>query len=264
MKKLYLAAAEEKAGKTSLAVGLARAFLERGGNVAWRKPVGWASTYRLGRPFDRDAEVVAAARGAGAGTRRGDPPCLASTGGGVGEDRVRVGRCGRLPDPRGTGVAGKGAPLRPVGSRHRWAPVRPHPGCRPLSRRTDRPTVDRILACVRLVRDEARLLGVVINEVSADTELDEVRGYVVPFLEERGVPVLGVIPFERRLRAVQVGTVVEELGVDVETAPISRPRPLPSPGYGFSSSRAGSGPSRPSSPAPPNVGSPWPWPLRTP
>ena len=63
MRALYLAAVEEKAGKTSLAVGLARACAARGLAVAYRKPVGWASTYRQGRQFDRDAEVVAKALG---------------------------------------------------------------------------------------------------------------------------------------------------------------------------------------------------------
>ena len=219
MKKLYLAAAEEKAGKTSLAVGLARALLDRGGSVTWRKPVGWASTYRLGRPFDRDAEVVAAALGI-----EGDPAELVPVLGG------ETPRAWRPPE----GAWERIESVLDVAADYLILEGREWLGRGLLSGLSDlaiarrlsapilvvacyrgEPTVDRILASVRLIRDEARLLGVVINEVSADTELDEVRGYVVPFLEERGVPVLGVIPFERRLRAVQVGTVLEELGVDV-------------------------------------------------
>jgi len=219
MKKLYLAAVEEKAGKTSLAVGLARALMGRGLSVAYRKPVGWAGTYREGRPFDRDAEVVAGALGI-----LGDVEELVSVLGG------EMPRAWRPPEgawERIEAVADLAADVLILEGRE-WlgrgllsglsdcaiasrlsAPILL------LSRYRGEASVDRILAGVRLIGGEARLLGVVINEVSADTELEEVRGYVVPFLEERGVPVLGVLPFERRLRAVRVRDVLEALGVEV-------------------------------------------------
>jgi len=219
MRALYLAAVEEKAGKTSLAVGLARACAARGLKVAYRKPVGWATTYRQGRPFDRDAEVVARALGltespeelvpvlAGETPRAWRPPegaweriLKAKEASGdllLLEGRQWVGR-GLLSGLSDPAIAGRlSAPVLLV------------------ARYRGEPTVDRLLAALKLLSGEAQLLGAVLNEVSPDTELAEVRGYVVPFLEERGVPVLGVLPFERQLRAVRVGTVVEELGAEV-------------------------------------------------
>ncbi|HDC92184.1 MAG TPA: hypothetical protein ENF15_00260, partial [Candidatus Acetothermia bacterium] len=60
--RVYFAAAEEKAGKTAVILGLSQLL---GDGVRYLKPVGWANTYRSGRPFDRDGEVVAAALGLG-------------------------------------------------------------------------------------------------------------------------------------------------------------------------------------------------------
>ena len=219
MKALYLAAVEEKAGKTSLAVGLARACSDQGLRVAYRKPVGWASTYREGRPFDRDAQVVVDALGlsqepeelvpvlGGEAPRAWRPPegawgrILAvrevETDLLILEGRRWIGRgfLSGLSDPA---IAGRlSAPVLLV------------------ARYQGEPTVDRLLAAGRLLSGEAQLLGAVLNQVSADTKLEEVRGYVVPLLEERGVPVVGVLPFERRLRAVRVELVVEELGAEV-------------------------------------------------
>ncbi len=219
MKGLYLAAVEEKAGKTSLAVGLARALRARGLEVTYRKPVGWASTFREGKPFDRDAEVVAQALGLPE-----EPGELVTLLGGevprawwapegaweqilalkelpaqlvLLEGRQWVGR-GLLSGLSDPALAGRlSAPVILI------------------SRYQGEASVDRILAAACLLGEGAALAGVVLNQVSADTELAEVRGYVVPWLEERGVPVLGVLPFERRLRAVPVRLVVEELGAEL-------------------------------------------------
>ncbi|NOX44708.1 MAG: hypothetical protein GXO72_03075, partial [Caldiserica bacterium] len=62
MKRVYFAAVEEKAGKTSLILGIGGLI---SGGVRYLKPVGRANTYRNGRPFDRDAEVVAEVLGLG-------------------------------------------------------------------------------------------------------------------------------------------------------------------------------------------------------
>jgi BioD-like phosphotransacetylase family protein len=219
MKAIYLAAVEEKAGKTSLAVGLGRLLGERGLAVSYRKPVGWASTYHGGRPFDGDAVVMAKALSLSESPEELVPVLAWETPRAwrppegawerilalrdveaevlILEGRKWLGR-GLLSGLSDMAIAGRlGAPILLVASYR------------------GEPTVDRLLAARRLVGNEARVVGVVLNEVSADTELAEVRGYVAPFLEERELPVLGVIPFERRLRTVPVGAVVRELGAEI-------------------------------------------------
>ncbi|MFO8034123.1 MAG: AAA family ATPase [Candidatus Bipolaricaulota bacterium] len=215
MNKLYVAAVEEKAGKTFLAVGLCRALAARGGTCSYCKPVGRANIYRQGRPFDRDGEVVAQALGlsvpeelvglvGGELPRSWTPPAgawerIESLAQGTADVLVLEGRewLGRgmfsgLWDA--TLAAHLEAPLLLV------------------ARYRGESTVDQVLTASRLVGDDAQLLGVVLNEVSVDTELEEVRAYVAPYLEETGIPVLGVVPFERRLRAVRIGHLVEALG----------------------------------------------------
>lgn len=219
MKKLYLAAVEAGVGKTLVSVGLARALGARGLSVDWRKPVGYANTYWHGRPFDRDAEVVSRALGL-----TQDPEALVPVLGGeaprawrppagawerieaslvteaevlILEGREWLGRglCSGLSD---VAIAAKFS-----------APILL------LARYQGEPTVDRVLGAVRLLGREAQPLGLVLNEISVDAELEEAQGLAAPFLEERGVPVLGMIPFERRLRTARLDHVVEALGGEV-------------------------------------------------
>ena len=56
-----------------------------------------------------------------------------------------------------------------------------------------------------------RLEGVIFNDV-ADTAYDTLETEVVPFLEGRGISVLGVLPTEEELAGVTVGDLADELG----------------------------------------------------
>ncbi|MFC6717283.1 phosphotransacetylase family protein [Natrialbaceae archaeon GCM10025810] len=69
--------------------------------------------------------------------------------------------------------------------------------------------VDDVLAAARKLGD--RLDGVLFNDV-ADAVYDELETDVVPFLEDRGVPVRGVLPSERMLSGVTVADLADELG----------------------------------------------------
>lgn len=74
--------------------------------------------------------------------------------------------------------------------------------------------VDRVLGEAERVGD--RLGGVVCNRVP-DTARDTLEGDVVPFLERRGVPVLGVLPRTPDLAGVTVGDLAEEIGAELLT-----------------------------------------------
>ncbi|MGQ9700252.1 MAG: AAA family ATPase [Candidatus Bipolaricaulaceae bacterium] len=217
MKKIYVAGVEEKAGKTGVIVGLVQVLRARGFQVAYRKPVGLARVYRSGRPADPDGEILGEVLGvpsedlipvlSGEAPRAWRPPMDAwervdratrlSADFLLLEGREWVGR-GLLSGLSDQALASKlSAPMLLV------------------AKYRGEPTVDAVLAAARIIGTEAQLLGVVLNQVSPEVELSEVQTYAAPFLEEKGVPVLGVIPFERRLQAVRVQEVLEALGAEI-------------------------------------------------
>jgi len=61
------------------------------------------------------------------------------------------------------------------------------------------------------------LTGVVINRVP-DHALDFVKNVAAPFLEGRGVPILGVLPNDRELAALSVGEIIRVLDAEVLTS----------------------------------------------
>lgn len=72
--------------------------------------------------------------------------------------------------------------------------------------------VDIIMAVQRYLGD--RLLGVVLNQVFA-SQVDHVQKSVTPFLEQHGVPVLGLIPHDAQIEAPSVQDVIEHIGATV-------------------------------------------------
>ncbi|WP_101296667.1 phosphotransacetylase family protein [Halegenticoccus soli] len=74
--------------------------------------------------------------------------------------------------------------------------------------------VDEVLAAADDFGD--RLAGVMFNRV-ADAAFDELETDVVPFLENRGVTVLGVLPRKRELAGVTIEGLADELGAEVAT-----------------------------------------------
>ncbi len=78
-----------------------------------------------------------------------------------------------------------------------------------VSRYESTHTIDTILSVRRYIGD--RLTGVLINQVETP-QLEFVQQRVAPFLESRGIPVLGILPRERFLASVTVHELLEHLG----------------------------------------------------
>ena len=74
--------------------------------------------------------------------------------------------------------------------------------------------LDGVLAAADDVGD--RLAGVLFNGVS-DAAYDEVETEIVPFLESKGIPVVGVVPRTQELAGVTVADLASELGADLVT-----------------------------------------------
>ncbi len=73
-------------------------------------------------------------------------------------------------------------------------------------------SVDAILTAQE--RLGSRLIGVCLNDISAQ-HMETVYGTVQPFLEAKGISVLGMLPRSNLLRAVSVGELVRQLGADI-------------------------------------------------
>jgi len=74
--------------------------------------------------------------------------------------------------------------------------------------------VDDALAAARRLGD--RLVGIIFNRVP-EAAYDEVESVVAPFLEGKGIPVVGVLPRDPDLAGVTVAELASELGVETLT-----------------------------------------------
>ncbi len=74
--------------------------------------------------------------------------------------------------------------------------------------------VDRILCDFKTIDDLDMIAGVILNEVP-DSEYEKVTELVVPFLENRGITVFGVIPQDATLRSVTISDIIEDLHGEV-------------------------------------------------
>lgn len=61
-----------------------------------------------------------------------------------------------------------------------------------------------------------KFLGIIINMVDPEN-MDYLRKLIVPFLEKRGVPVIGMMPHDAVLSAITVGDLAEALGAQLYT-----------------------------------------------
>lgn len=78
--------------------------------------------------------------------------------------------------------------------------------------------VDGLLAAKSELGD--RLIGVLINDVPNDAEQqDALTQELIPYLENRGIPVLGLLPSNILLRSVSVGELVHQLNAQVLCRP---------------------------------------------
>ncbi len=76
--------------------------------------------------------------------------------------------------------------------------------------------MDQLLMAHQQLGD--RLVGVVINDIPAD-QWDLVHSSLQPFLETKGITVLGTLPHSELLRSVRVGELVDRLDADVLCCP---------------------------------------------
>ena len=223
MKTILVTATEESTGKTAVALALAKLAAERGLSVGYMKPKGTRLQSNVGKTLDEDPMLARELLDIDAEMHDLEPVVYSPTfleqairgredpdeirdqveesfenlsegtdlmvieGGG----RLTTGGIVGLTDPDVAELLDAEVLL--------------------LSKYQQGGDVDGLLAAADDVGD--RLLGVLFNAVQ-DANFDDLETEVVPFLEGRGVPVLGVVPREQSLAGVTVDGLAAELSAE--------------------------------------------------
>ncbi len=220
MKALYVTSLHTFSGKTAIILGLGHHFQQKGHVVGYLKPLSTQPWQIGGRMSDEDADFVRRTLGLSESVRdlvgvvlTGDllmqelageaPPNLLERVQAAFE-RVREGKDVILLEGGGSLREGFSVGLgTPVVARALDTKVL---AVTPFS---DRMSLldDCLVAQLRLGE---RLIGVVINKVP-DEEMEFVSEIAAPYLEQRGIPVLGTLPRRENLQAISVGELADTL-----------------------------------------------------
>jgi len=219
MATLYVASTETFVGKSAVCIGLLRRMQRDGFDVGYMKPVSVSVTHTTDRVLDEDAAFIRETLGLAAPLEQIAPVLITP---GVVESIMRgqttnfakilreaylnVSRNKDAMVLEGTNTWSEGALLDL--SADQVTDLLQAPGLL-VSRYSTPLSVDAILAVQRYVGD--RLIGVLLNQVEAP-QRDVVQSRVVPFLESRGIPVLGLIPHDPTLAGISVEELIEHLG----------------------------------------------------
>jgi BioD-like phosphotransacetylase family protein len=226
MNTLLVTATGESTGKTAIAIALGRHARSRGRSVGYMKPKGTRLQSVVGKTMDRDPMLARELLETGDEMHEMEPIVYSPTfvrGALEGRERPTELR-ERLREGFDAVSADRDLVVIEGGGRFTTGGVVDLTDADVadlldaevvLVAEYETPTdVDETLAAAERIGD--RLAGVLFNRVP-DTAYDEVEGLVAPFLEDRGVPVVGVLPREPELAGVSVAELASELGADLLT-----------------------------------------------
>ncbi|WP_435115631.1 phosphotransacetylase family protein [Halolamina sp. C58] len=223
MNSLLVTSTDEGTGKTAVALALARLAADRGATVGYMKPKGTRLQSNVGKTLDADPMLARELLGLDAEMHEMEPVVYSPTfiaGAIRGEEdtaalreRVQDAYAGLAEGKDTMVVEGAGDPATgatvDLTDADIAALLESHAVL--VARYEEPGDVDRILTAADDLGD--RCLGVVFNAVSS-AAYDEVETDVVPFLESRDIPVLGVLPWERSMAGVSVADLTNELGAE--------------------------------------------------
>ena len=226
MRTLLVTSTEAGTGKTAVALALARLAQERGLDAGYMKPKGTRLQSNVGKTLDADPMLARELLGLDAEMHELEPVVYSPTFvEGVirgredpqelrervreafdglaadrdlmvveGADNLATGRAVDLADPAIADLLDADAVV--------------------LARHEDPRDVDAVLAAADDLGQ--RCAGVVFNAVS-ESAYDDVEAGVAPFLDDRGLPVRGVLPRDADLAGVTVRDLADELGGELLT-----------------------------------------------
>lgn len=221
-KSIYVAATSQHVGKTTSTLGLVAAFMKKGLKVGYCKPVGQKSLYLNSMEVDKDAILFAdlmkfkldaevhspVILGKGATSAFIDNPENYAYPERIKHARAQLDESNELIIYEGTGHPGVGsivdlsnADVAKMIDASVIMVVEGGIGS----------TIDMLSLCLaKFQMLNIPILGVIINKVKPE-KIDKVRTYVGKFLESVGLPLLGVIPYDKSLAFPLMKTVAKAI-----------------------------------------------------
>ena len=222
MKRLLIVSTESHTGKSLLALALGQAMSDAGRSFAYMKPISSSVSYATGEPIDRDARCISSILSLDNDIRQIAPISLetpflkeAIECGDHGFRRRIVQSFNQITEGKEV-VAIEGRQYLGLGvtaglSDFDIAEML-DADIVLLTRYDSEAAIDRVLCALRLLGSELNVLGVILNAVSMETQLNGLTDVFSPFLDERGAEVLGIVPYDNSLHSVYVDEIVERLG----------------------------------------------------
>jgi dethiobiotin synthetase len=222
MKNIYMAASSQHVGKTTCTLGLVSAFMREGNNVGYCKPVGQKSLEVDNLRVDKDTVLFAdlldfeiepelhspVILGTGATTRFLDHPEEFSLQEDIINAAHKLNTIHDLVIFEGTGHPGVGS-VAGVSNAH-VAKIIKAPVIMVVEGGIGS-TLDMLNMNLALFREEGvQILGVIINKVIPE-KMDRVSFYLNKWLAPRGIPILGLIPYEKSLAYPVMRTVADSV-----------------------------------------------------
>jgi dethiobiotin synthase len=220
--KIFIAATHQNVGKTMLSLGILGKLQHSRKNIGYIKPVGQRTVESEQGTVDEDALLMETVFKTGAGLQDMNP---VRVGKGFTAQYIKRGRGEELEEKiqkayenvsqnrdfvviEGTGHAGVGSV---VGlSNARVAKLLKAPVVIVAPGGVGRP-IDEVALSSELLRKEGvELAGVVINKVKME-KYDQIKELVVKGFKQRGIKVLGVLPYDDVLSAPTIKEVLEEI-----------------------------------------------------
>ncbi|MFN2147595.1 MAG: phosphotransacetylase family protein [Anaerolineales bacterium] len=227
MKALYVTSVEPYSGKTAVCLALGQQFMARGLKIGYLKPVS-TQPWRTpdGELADEDSVFIHNSLGLEGDALKSAPVIVTSTmlrerlKGLDQDDKLTLIQEAAEQASKGKDVLllEGGSSLREgyaIGlSNLRVAEALGAPALVVVPYRGEMRIVDDVLTA--RFRLGEQLLGVILNQVPLDDAVF-VQDYVLPFLESKGIPVLGSLPRVPRLSALSVGELCSLLDAEVLT-----------------------------------------------
>jgi len=221
-RNIYVAATSQHVGKTTSTLGLVSAYMNRGLNVGYCKPVGQKFLELPNMRVDKDTILFSdlikfeldptihspVILGRGATTDFLDNPSAFQYHDKIIDASAKLDEAHDLVIYEGTGHPGVGSI---TGLSNAKVASMLDAGVIMIAEGGIGSTIDMLNMCNALFREhKVDIIGVIINKVLPEKK-DKVSNYIEKWLSQEGIPLLGVIPYDKTLAYPLVSTVTNAI-----------------------------------------------------
>lgn len=225
-KKIFVAATKQNDGKTTISLGLIRAFRKRFSRVGFIKPVGQRYMFEHGYKVDEDSVLIEKVCGMRCSIKdmspitidkgftenyikRGDHRKLVNS---IISSFERIARRKNLVVIEGTGHAGVGSIFDL--SNARVANLLDAKVILVTAGGIGKPMDEIELNMALFEKEGVEVIGVIVNKV-IEAKYEKVKDMLKLGLKRKGIEVLGVIPYAPKLSNPTIQNIIEETGMKV-------------------------------------------------